>query len=116
MVSFQLLLNPSLNQLWSEFSFLLKFNELNEEEKKKKISSYFSHELNIFLFFRFPEYFRELVRPILKYKIEKTFIDYFLLNEENLMIEYSHSHKLSTLNAFEKCLLILANSYQFLST
>ena len=107
-VSFQLLLNPSLNQLWSEFSFLLKFNELNEEEKKKKISSYFSHELNIFLFFRFPEYFRELVRPILKYKIEKTFIDYFLLNEENLMIEYSHSHKLSTLNAFEKCLLILA--------
>ena len=64
--------------------------------------------MNIFLFFRFPEYFRELVRPILKYKIEKTFIDYFLLNEENLMIEYSHSHKLSTLNAFEKCLLILA--------
>ena len=81
---------------------------MSEEDKKKKFSTFFSHELNIFLFFKFPEIFKELAKPILKYKIEKTFIDYFLLNEENLIFQFTQAHKLSCLNAFEKCLLILA--------
>jgi len=39
-----------------------------------------SHELNLFVFFKDPAYFETFVKNYLKNKFEKTFIDYFLLN------------------------------------
>jgi hypothetical protein len=107
-INFANLVNPSLTSEWSSYSFLLKLNELSDDERKKKLSSIFSHEINLFLYFKYPELFEKYTKPVLKYKTEKTFVDFFLLGNTKCLLEYCCSERLSTLNAFEKCLLIYA--------
>ena len=97
---------PNLNSEIQNFEFLINFENLNLKEKLEKISEYFSHELNIFIYFKFPNIFNEFIYPIIKYKYEKTFIDYFLLNDKSNLIKYQQPENLKNLNIFEKCLLI----------
>ena len=75
-------------------------------EKLEKLTEYFSHEVNIYLYFHHNDFFNKYVFPIIKYKSEKTFIDYFLINDTNKIKEYSNPQNISQLNIFEKCLLI----------
>ena len=76
------------------------------QEKLEKLTEYFSHEINIYLYFHHNEFFNKYIFPIIKYKSEKTFIDYFLINDTNKIKEYSNPQNISSLNTFEKCLLI----------
>jgi hypothetical protein len=46
------------------------------------------------------------VRPFLTNKIEKTFVDYWLLDYDFAMQDFLKANKLDTLNVFEQCLLI----------
>jgi hypothetical protein len=56
---------------------------------------------------RDPDFFTTVVRPFLQCKMEKTFIDHYLLgNFKELIAGYLSYHKLQALNPFEKCLLI----------
>jgi hypothetical protein len=41
-----------------EFEFLLKWNTFDFETKCKKLTAFFSHELNLFLYFKDPEFFK----------------------------------------------------------
>ncbi len=107
-VFYKLLLNQNLQSKWLDFKFLLNFNELSEEEQKNKITKYFSHELNIFLFFKYPALFEKYILPILKFKAEKTFLDFFLMNDLENLTKYTTPNKINELSVFEKCLLILA--------
>ena len=100
------LVNPALNEEIKEFNFLLNFDNFNLQEKLEKLTQYFSHEVNIYLYFHHNEFFLKYIFPIIKYKSEKTFIDYFLINDKNKIKEYSKAPKISKLNIFEKCLLI----------
>jgi hypothetical protein len=107
-VNFAGLVNSNLNSNWNTYSFLLKLNELSEDEQKKKLSNLFSHEINLFIYFKYPQLFEKYVKPVLKYKAEKTFVDFFLMNDLPSLIKFCSSQRLESLNAFEKCLLIYA--------
>ena len=100
------IVNPYLEKDIKEFEFLLNFDNLNLPEKLEKITQYFSHELNIYLYFHHNDFFNKYIYPILKYKSEKTFIDFFLLNDIEKIKEYSNPQNIEQLNIFEKCLLI----------
>jgi hypothetical protein len=47
------------------------------------------------------------LKPFIYNKIEKTFIDYFLLNHEKKLEEYSSVENISLLNALEISLLLI---------
>ena len=79
------LVNPNLKNDIEQFDFLYNFDNLNLKEKIDKISEYFSHEVNTCLFFHDNDFFNQFIYPIIKYKSEKSFIDYFLLKDtENI--------------------------------
>ena len=105
-IEFIKIVNPSLEKDIKDFDFLINFNNLNLSEKLDKITEYFSHETNIYLYFHHNDFFNKYIYPILKYKSEKTFIDYFLLENKEKINEFSEPQKIEELNTFEKCLLI----------
>ena len=104
--NFLKLVNPNLKNDIEQFDFLYNFDNLNLKEKIDKISEYFSHEVNIYLFFHDNDFFNQFIYPIIKYKSEKTFIDYFLLKDEENIKKFTSGILFNKLNAFEKCLLI----------
>ena len=105
-IEFIKIVNPSLNNNIKDFEFLLNFDNLKLPEKLEKLTEYFSHEINIYLYFHHNDFFNKYIYPIIKYKSEKTFIDYFLLNDNSKIKEYSSPQNIDNLNVFEKCLLI----------
>ena len=105
-VEFIKIVNSSLQEDLKQFEFLLNFNNLSLMEKLDKTSKYFCHEVNVYLYFHHNDFFNHYIYPILKYKSEKTFIDYFLLDDKDKILEYVKKQKINELNAFEKCLLI----------
>ena len=90
----------------SDLEFLIKWNTFENEEKNKKYSNFCCHEVNLFIFFKDPEYFRAVVRPFLQNKMEKSFIDYWLLEDYEKIKSFSQIEYLEQLNSLEKCLLI----------
>ncbi|MGL4948145.1 MAG: hypothetical protein ACRC42_02045, partial [Mycoplasma sp.] len=102
----QLIMPNEIKNQFEEFTFLTKFDEWNHLDKLEKLSKYFSHELNIYLYFHHHQFFIENVYSLIKFKIEKTFIDYFLLDDTEAINKYTSPELLKDLNAFEKCLLI----------
>ena len=107
-IDFVINAKPKLEKEIKEYEFLLNFDKLNLEEKLDKITKYFSHEINIYLYFHHNDFFNKYIYPILKYKSEKTFIDYFLLNDTQKIKCYYESGTINKLNIFEMCLLIYA--------
>ena len=79
----------------------------SEEEKTKLFYKHFSHEFNIFLKFKDPAFFDKIARPFLACKMEKQFVDHYLLDDHaRLASVYGNLERLGQLNAFEKCLLV----------
>ena len=103
------LLTLSENDLWNKFKFLLNLNDdkFNEEEFLEKYNEVCGHEVNLFLYFKYPKIFNKYVKDIIKYKFEKTFIDYFLLDDYETLIQYLTPLKIKTLPTDELCLLML---------
>ncbi len=71
----------------------------------------------MFLKLKDPKYFEEVVRPFLTNKMEKTFVDYWLLEYDAALNTFEEPHsknfiwskfilELKDLNSFEQCLLI----------
>jgi len=65
----------------ADLEFLIKWNTFSDEEKNKKYSNFCSHEVNLFIYFKDPQYFKAVVRPFLENKMEKSFIDFWLLSD-----------------------------------
>lgn len=107
-VNFKILLNKSLSEKWNEFRFLLNFDELNDEDKKNKITKYFSYELNLFLYFKYPEIFNKYILPLLKFKAEKGFLDFFMMNDKENIDKFISPRRIDEMNVLEKCILILS--------
>ena len=88
----------------------------NFKRKCKIFSKYTCHELNFFIFKRDKDFFNEVVKLLIENKLEKTFVDQYLLASslESNDTEYakyvlSHidsSYKINILNMFERCLLV----------
>eukprot|EP00005_Dracoamoeba_jomungandri_P005861 CAMPEP_0174259848 /NCGR_PEP_ID=MMETSP0439-20130205/8626_1 /TAXON_ID=0 /ORGANISM="Stereomyxa ramosa, Strain Chinc5" /LENGTH=2151 /DNA_ID=CAMNT_0015343913 /DNA_START=9 /DNA_END=6464 /DNA_ORIENTATION=- len=88
-----------------KFSFLSDWIALSEEEKRKKHKEFASHELNFFLYQKDREFFDAVVRPELEIKTEKTFMDYFLLQDMEFLHQFTSFQLYKTLNLFERLLL-----------
>ena len=80
------------------WDFLKDWNTMKDEEKLKKYDEYACHEINIFLYFKDIIFFENVVKPFLKNKIQKTFVDFFLLDMKTEIIKYSEVSKISKLN------------------
>lgn len=90
----------------NDLNFLLKWNTLDEEEKNKKYSKFCCHEVNLFIYFKDQIYFEQVVRPFLANKMQKDFIDNWLLGNEQICETYKELNKFVQMNALEKCLLL----------
>ena len=97
------------NQFKPMQKFLQKWidGSMSREDKDRYFSGYTSHELHLFLKKHDPAYFEEVVQPFIRNKLEKTFVDYYLLEELEIVCQYASADKFDNhLNALEKSLLI----------
>ena len=106
---FYLLTLENKDKYWNDFNFILNLNEdnFNEEEFLEKYNQVCGHEINLFLYFKYPKLFEKYVKNILKFKFEKTFIDYFLLDDYETLLEYLTPLKIKLLPINELCLLMI---------
>jgi hypothetical protein len=88
------MLIPRYDRNGEKFSLLmpllLKWDQLVDDEKIKTFSKFGSHELNFFIFHRDHDFFNKIVRTYILNKLEKTFIDWYLLatdkDSENVFV------------------------------
>ncbi|KRW99096.1 hypothetical protein PPERSA_07349 [Pseudocohnilembus persalinus] len=90
-------------QFWS---FLTDWAQFSKEKKLEKYDEFACHEINIFLYIKDKPFFEEVVKPFIANKIEKSFVDYFLLDDKQVLNQYAQTHQLSLMNYMEKCLLV----------
>ncbi|KAL4440764.1 hypothetical protein ABPG74_013745 [Tetrahymena malaccensis] len=88
------------------WEFLVKWTTYTLEEKHKKYDQFSCHELNLFIFCKDPPFFQDFVKPFIQNKIEKTFIDHFLINDSKYLLSNLSASSISDLNALETVLLI----------
>lgn len=100
---FSLLRALSGGSALDEFQFLTGWGGFKLEEKRELYSKHACHELHFFLYRRDPEFFKAVVRPFLANKLEKQFVDRWLLDEP--LEEYLQPWQFDRLNAFERVLL-----------
>ncbi len=78
-----------------------------QDEKLKVYYKYACHEFNYFLYKRDQDFFQNIVKPFLKHKMEKSFVDLYLLGcYEQIIKTYNTFLNFDKLNTFEQCLLI----------
>ena len=65
----------------AEFSFVLNWPKLKQEEKLTLYSKFACHELSFFIARKDPKFFAAVVKPYLANKKDKTFLDHWLLGE-----------------------------------
>jgi hypothetical protein len=91
------------NATFAEFSFLLTWPSLSDADKREKYSQYACHELNLFLMRKDPKFFKSIIRPYLANKMDKTFLDHWLLDSE--LNAYLEPWSYGRLNMAERVLL-----------
>eukprot|EP01083_Nonionella_stella_P032967 90269_1 len=108
---FELYRTLSNNKTLEEFSFLFDSNwkSLGNDDKLQKINKYLCHEVHFFLYCVDKPFFDEIIKPFIKNKMEKAFMDYWLLGDtDTLSKHYGNFTTINELNAFEKILLAFA--------
>lgn len=115
------------NEEIKNWSWLLKWDTLTPSEREEKYHEFASHELHVFIYFKDRAYFDAKIAPYLRNKMQKTFIDeWLLISDPAYFTKYAAPGLFATLNAAEKALLVhrlpqaesaaLAKSMQDLST
>ena len=80
---------------------------MSKDDKEKHLSEYFSHEFNFFLKKKDAAFFDGTLRGILSSKMEKTLVDFYLLDMHDKVFESVEIvNAFQHLNAFEMCLYI----------
>eukprot|EP00899_Mesostigma_viride_P029406 jgi/Mesvir1/9650/Mv12142-RA.1 len=89
---------------WDAFGRALLFwPTLATSQKMELLSLHASHELHLFLYFKDPVFFDQVVAPFLRHKMHRTFLDRYLLGEP--LGRYYTLAEYGRLNALERCLL-----------
>ncbi len=91
--------HPHLN----DFRFVLRWQEMPEEERRSLYTKYACHELNFFLSRKDPDFFHAVVQPYLRHKLHKTFLDHYLLEDD--LASYLTPWNYQQLNVVERILL-----------
>jgi hypothetical protein len=93
---------------WGKLAFVNNWANLTKQQKDNHLSEYGCHELHFFIKKRDIEYFDAVVRPVIQSKLEKSLVDFFLIDDFASVVAFQ-DRKLDAfnhLNAFEKCLFI----------
>ncbi len=90
---------------FDEFEPLVRWHQLDRQEKLATYTRLASHETHLFLWAHDREFFDDVVRPYLHNKKEKQFIDRWLLEQE--LSPHTELWQYSRLNAAEKALLAM---------
>ena len=99
--------NPANSETYSRtWEFLREWATLEHQQKLKKYDEFASHELNVFVFFKDQKFFAEVVVPFLRNKIEKSAVDYILLDDKKRISEYAQAEEFEKLNCLEQVLVI----------
>lgn len=85
---------------------MLRWHTLSTAEKDRYYSDYCCHELNFFVFKKDPVYFKDTVKPFIQSKMEKQFIDFYLLGQTAQVLKHSELYLFEKLNALEQCLAV----------
>jgi hypothetical protein len=101
--AYRLLATLGGDPIFTEFSFVATWPELEAKEQRRLYSKYACHELNFFLHHKDPAFFRDVIAPNLKNKKDKTFLDRWLLEED--LASYLDPWRYGRLNAVEQILL-----------
>lgn len=91
--------DPSLQK----FAFLMEWPALDRDRKLKLYGEHACHELHFFLHEKDPEFFAAVVQPLLADKLDKTFLDEWLLERD--LRAYLDPWRFARLNLVEKILL-----------
>ena len=86
-----------------DFGFVRTWPTLKIEEKRALYLKYASHEMQLFLYEKDPDFFKTAVRPYLANKKEKQFLDHWLLDDD--LTDYLKPWNFEQLNTFERALL-----------
>ena len=100
---YQLLLTLSNHTTLEKFAFILRWPEMNMNEKETKYSEYACHELNFFLFHKDRAFFDRVILPYLRNKKDPAFLDHWLLEAD--LKSYLEPWEFERLNIVEKILL-----------
>jgi hypothetical protein len=87
----------------ARFEFVVRWPELSRGEKLELYGRFACHELHFFLHEKDPAFFAEVVRPFLANKLEKTFLDHWLLDDD--LRDYLEPWAFGRLNLIERILL-----------
>ncbi|MEJ7598800.1 MAG: hypothetical protein WKG01_12910 [Kofleriaceae bacterium] len=91
------------NQTLRELSFVTRWHELPDAERRERYSKYACHELHLFLYCKDRSFFDAVIRPYLAHKRIKTFLDHWLLDAD--LTPYLEPARIVRLNAVEQALL-----------
>ncbi|CAK83775.1 unnamed protein product (macronuclear) [Paramecium tetraurelia] len=90
-------------------SELLKWDKETSQFQQKFYNQYQCDELNLFLFMKDARFFETVILNHIKNKIEKSFIDSFLLQDHLALSKYEQVQLFQQLNALEQALLVIYN-------
>ena len=86
-----------------EFAPLMSWPRLSDAERRDWYSNHASHDVHLFLWHKDRPFFDAIVRPYLANKLQKTFIDQWLLDED--LTSWLASDRHQRLSIFERILL-----------
>jgi len=87
----------------NKYEWLVRWESIDISEKLLNWETYQSNEVNYFLYKKDKEFFANVVIPALNSKLQKSFFDKYLLDED--LTPYMRLDLFVTLNCFEKILL-----------
>ncbi|ORZ18099.1 hypothetical protein BCR42DRAFT_413153 [Absidia repens] len=98
------LLAPHQSKELADFDILRQWGIWNDEEKLKAHDKMNSHELNLWIKYKDTSYFENNIKPFIKDKIDKTFMDDYLIDAD--LTRYANDlYLFQQLNVAEKALL-----------
>lgn len=90
----------------SEFDFVLRWHRMTVAEKDHLMSRYMCHELAFYVYHKDRAYFDERIKPHLRHKRDKMFMDEWLLGSDATALRpYLDPWNYARLNALERILL-----------
>ncbi|KAL6042135.1 MG2 domain-containing protein, partial [Balamuthia mandrillaris] len=88
-----------------QFDWILSWPSLSEKQKLEKYSKFASHELNFFIYKKDKPFFDQYIAQFLRNKKDKTFLDFWLLEEKTWLLHFLPLHHFESLNVVEQILL-----------
>ncbi|MCR9244733.1 MAG: hypothetical protein NXI31_06860 [bacterium] len=100
---FDLMATISRNGDLRRFAFVLEWPQLTDDKKRELYSQHACHELHFFVYQKDREFFDAVIRPFLRQKMHKTFLDHWLLGND--LRHYLDPWRFAQLNLVEQILL-----------